>query len=37
LFVFAAFSIAFLGESLRWSALAAAICMLGAVTFSFLG
>jgi uncharacterized protein (DUF486 family) len=37
LIVFAAFSIAFLGEALRWNYLAAAICMLGAVAFIFLG
>lgn len=35
--VFAAFSVFFLGEHLRWNYLGAAICMLGAVAFVFLG
>lgn len=37
LIVFAAFSVTFLGEPLRWNYLAAALCMLGAVGFIFLG
>src|SRR5277367_293504 len=35
--VFAAFSVTFLGEQLRWNYLGAAACMLGAVAFIFLG
>jgi uncharacterized protein (DUF486 family) len=37
LVVFAVFSMTFLGEQLRWNYLAAAVCMLGAVAFIFLG
>ena len=37
LVVFAAFSATFLGEHLRWNYLGAAVCMLGAVAFVFLG
>src|SRR4051812_32963268 len=37
LLVFAAFSMSFLGEQLRWNYLAAGVCMLGAVGFIFLG
>src|SRR5271170_6297613 len=37
LVVFAAFSVAFLGEPLRWNYLAASVCMLGAVAFIFFG
>ncbi len=37
LVVFAVFSMTFLGEQLRWNYLAAALCMLGAVAFIFLG
>jgi uncharacterized protein (DUF486 family) len=35
--VFAAFSVGFLGEHLRWNYLGAAACMLGALAFIFLG
>ncbi|MFN6266929.1 MAG: DMT family protein [Alphaproteobacteria bacterium] len=34
--VFAAFSVMWLGESLRWNFAAAALCLLGAVVFIFL-
>jgi uncharacterized protein (DUF486 family) len=34
--VFAAFSVAFLGEQLRWNFLAAALCLVAAVVFIFL-
>jgi uncharacterized protein (DUF486 family) len=37
LVVFAVFSVAYLGQPLRWNYLGAAICMLGAVAFIFLG
>ena len=35
--VFAGFSIAFLGEAIRWNYIAAAACMLAAAAFIFLG
>ena len=35
--VFAAFSIAYLGEAIRWNYVAAALCMLAAAAFIFLG
>ena len=35
--VFAGFSIAFLGEAIRWNYIAAAVCMLAAAAFIFLG
>jgi uncharacterized protein (DUF486 family) len=34
--VFAVFSVAFLGEQLRWNFLAAALCLVAAVVFIFL-
>ncbi|MCU0888747.1 MAG: DMT family protein [Rubritepida sp.] len=34
--VFAVFSVAFLGETLRWNFLAAALCLVAAVIFIFL-
>ncbi|MBM3593043.1 MAG: DMT family protein [Alphaproteobacteria bacterium] len=34
--VFAAFSVMWLGEPLRWNFVAAALCLLGAVVFIFL-
>lgn len=34
--VFAAFSVMWLGEPLRWNFAAAALCLLGAVVFIFL-
>ncbi|MFD2261838.1 DMT family protein [Lacibacterium aquatile] len=37
LVVFAGFSIWFLGESLKWNHLAAAMCLVGAVYFVFRG
>ena len=37
LVVFAVFSVAYLGEPLRWNYLAAAACMLAAASFMFLG
>src|SRR3954462_330489 len=35
--VFAGFSIAFLGEAIRWNYVAASACMLAAAAFIFLG
>ena len=35
--VFAAFSVTFLGETIRWNYVAASACMLGAAAFIFLG
>jgi len=37
LVVFVVFSMSFLGEQLRWNYLAAAVCVLAAVAFIFLG
>ncbi|MEO7338494.1 MAG: DMT family protein [Caldimonas sp.] len=37
LVVFAVFSVTFLGDTLRWNYLGAALCMCGAAAFIFLG
>ena len=36
LLVFAAFSVSYLGETLRWNHLAAFVCLVGAAYFSFM-